>query len=1024
MQAERDLVQERVIPALRKEARRYGENVGVIDLRWGVDTSTLETQEGAAKVLKVCLDEIERSHPYMLIFLGERYGTMMREDQIQKAVSNRSDKYETNDFIKSITALEVEYGALSEKYGELDRCIVCFRNPVVHMLDGIEKELYAEHKEEGKRKLQELKERIAHDLGDPERLISYSCTWDNSVRQLVGFHVDGKPLEDVLIEAFLELFQEEWKEYESMSWQEKEQLAFRALMESKLHSFVGREQLLERYYQKVVNSTCPLILQGQIGSGKTSIICKLVKRLQEERKIVFSFFAGVGSMSSTAEYFIQQLVYYLEKLLEKEEHYGEKEAQQNGRETITYDDWKAYLHELISQDLGNRKVYIFLDGLEQLQQDEHVKNLDFFMQGEKIQFIISCVDWYKLPTKFIMEREVESIPLLTKEEARGVLKGIFTSYARNTYADIEKEILEKENAGNPLYLAVLIQRLNMLDADELGKASTEQEIVSLGVDVIRNMPDEIEEAFVSVMYNGVDKVSENMDLLQEVLRYLAISRNGLRMQDMQGIFEKQGIKFPVLDFTLLLKYLDSFFYIQVDDRINFANGMIRNGVRKQIDDIRAYEENIYRYIKELPFDDMLRRKEGMYYARIFEDIVLAKALIEAIVVNRKEFLESFVAEGLADEGRFYCKVIESEEDNDSYVCDVFQTEIIKKFHRQRGVQTRVHISDGLLRHMESRYKRVKNDKNQKKLMIAYAQKGRVYAFSSDLSEAIKCYQEAIRLGKELNEKGTQSEVFMELSEYSLFMGNILDGRKKFDEALECYDDSINYYNKFVARYNELNPMKKIIMDPRRIINALANKSRVLIKLERPDDALSCCKEAECKIEDLKHYHKTTYYFGLMFWHHDMGEIYFAKENYDDALEHYNSALKNVEKISEIMKMQELLEYKSEYIYSIAKVYNKLEDYEESSKHCQNAIRMGKQFQEERNVRTFMRKLGSYYELEVDNGGKLGKPEVEGLKLMKELLSYQKKDNEKNQLDPIRKEKIRAAFQAIEEKLDAEIMREE
>lgn len=74
MQAERDLIQEKVLPAVREEAKKYGDNVGVIDLRWGVDTSTLETDEGSAKVLTVCLDEIDRSHPYMLIFLGERYG--------------------------------------------------------------------------------------------------------------------------------------------------------------------------------------------------------------------------------------------------------------------------------------------------------------------------------------------------------------------------------------------------------------------------------------------------------------------------------------------------------------------------------------------------------------------------------------------------------------------------------------------------------------------------------------------------------------------------------------------------------------------------------------------------------------------------------------------------------------------------------------------------------------------------------------------------------------------------------------
>ena len=50
MHAERDLVQERVLPALRTEARKYGDNVEVIDLRWGVDTSMLETEKAVQSI--------------------------------------------------------------------------------------------------------------------------------------------------------------------------------------------------------------------------------------------------------------------------------------------------------------------------------------------------------------------------------------------------------------------------------------------------------------------------------------------------------------------------------------------------------------------------------------------------------------------------------------------------------------------------------------------------------------------------------------------------------------------------------------------------------------------------------------------------------------------------------------------------------------------------------------------------------------------------------------------------------------
>ena len=298
MQAERDLVQERVLPALQDEARKYGDNVGVIDLRWGVDTSTLETEEGTAKVLRVCLDEIDRSHPYMLIFLGERYGWIPKGKLIEKAVKGREDRYVTYNYAKSVTALEIEYGALSEKYGKLDQCVICFREPVVHMLDEEEKKIYTEPTNEGKRKLEELKDRIKQEIRGKGKLITYSCTWDESARQLVDFKSNGQPLEEVIANCFKEIFHDEWKESENLSWQDKEQFAFRSLVENKLRSFAGREALVEELYQSVVKGSCPIVLRGEAGSGKTAIMCKLVERLQKEGKNVFAFFSGVGSMST------------------------------------------------------------------------------------------------------------------------------------------------------------------------------------------------------------------------------------------------------------------------------------------------------------------------------------------------------------------------------------------------------------------------------------------------------------------------------------------------------------------------------------------------------------------------------------------------------------------------------------------------------------------------------------------------------------------------------------------------------
>ena len=67
---ERDLLIKRVFPELRLRARdRFVEVIGV-DLRWGIT----EAQSQQGETLPICLREIERSRPYFIGLLGERYG--------------------------------------------------------------------------------------------------------------------------------------------------------------------------------------------------------------------------------------------------------------------------------------------------------------------------------------------------------------------------------------------------------------------------------------------------------------------------------------------------------------------------------------------------------------------------------------------------------------------------------------------------------------------------------------------------------------------------------------------------------------------------------------------------------------------------------------------------------------------------------------------------------------------------------------------------------------------------------------
>ena len=70
MMRERDLLVKRVFPELRHKCAKRFVTFTEVDLRWGIT----EEQAAEGKVLPLCLAEIERSRPYFIGLLGERYG--------------------------------------------------------------------------------------------------------------------------------------------------------------------------------------------------------------------------------------------------------------------------------------------------------------------------------------------------------------------------------------------------------------------------------------------------------------------------------------------------------------------------------------------------------------------------------------------------------------------------------------------------------------------------------------------------------------------------------------------------------------------------------------------------------------------------------------------------------------------------------------------------------------------------------------------------------------------------------------
>lgn len=70
MHSERDYLVKNVFPELRERCASKGLELVDVDLRWGVT----EEEGQSGKALEICLEEIEKSRPFFIGLIGERYG--------------------------------------------------------------------------------------------------------------------------------------------------------------------------------------------------------------------------------------------------------------------------------------------------------------------------------------------------------------------------------------------------------------------------------------------------------------------------------------------------------------------------------------------------------------------------------------------------------------------------------------------------------------------------------------------------------------------------------------------------------------------------------------------------------------------------------------------------------------------------------------------------------------------------------------------------------------------------------------
>jgi len=191
MQAERDCLRNFVFPELEERLRARRHFLEPIDLRLGVEASDAADEAAREiRVLKVCLNEIQRSRPFLIVLLGDRYGWVPSSERAQAAA--REAGFDIDVRNKSVTALEIEFGILKENAAQRHRSFFYFREPLPYETMGARAADYSEahagdpEAQQRADRLAALKTKIRNDPELGPRVRPYRGEWNAEEGKVTG----------------------------------------------------------------------------------------------------------------------------------------------------------------------------------------------------------------------------------------------------------------------------------------------------------------------------------------------------------------------------------------------------------------------------------------------------------------------------------------------------------------------------------------------------------------------------------------------------------------------------------------------------------------------------------------------------------------------------------------------------------------------------------------------------------------------------------------------------------------------